>query len=472
MFKLKLVIVFLLSSVCLDAISQKVIIINRYYSVAVGDVHLKNKNKENITYLIRGFNPFGSKLNGKGASIEIPAYKTPDIFSDITAKALTAPTDTTAADKINTSTPKNEKPSLIEDQSEKFITCYTDFITSLQTIYSLSRMEDRIISVCQDPQIDSITLNNNLQSYINSVSPTGNPRVDITTKLNSLNKTYSCLKFYYDALSKTLSKEEFTFKGKITDEKNEAVLNVNEAKAALDRKKYFVEEYNYATLKFNQLNTDSIRTAIINKVQNAADIKEKAARTPFTMIYEPGNDFADGRRDTIRIESLKGELIQSYGPYAVYRYGQLKVDISGGYLLAFGGDKNYSKTYDASGNILGVQKANSDKLKQNIGILFHAYPKAKGDVALGIGAGFSIPVESSISFFVGPSLLFNGKTRFVITAGICYLKLKELNKANLKSGTSDENYEFTNRNITDILYDNVYRPRPFIGITYNLFALK
>ena len=89
-----------------------------------------------------------------------------------------------------------------------------------------------------------------------------------------------------------------------------------------------------------------------------------------------------------------------------------------------------------------MQKSNSDKLKQNIGILFHAYPKSKGDVSLGIGAGISIPIESSTSFFGGPSLLFNGKTRFVITAGICYLKLKELNKSNLKSRIGNENYEF------------------------------
>ena len=116
-----------------------------------------------------------------------------------------------------------------------------------------------MISLCQDSQTDSITLITNLQNYITSVTPTGNPRIDITTSLKNLNTSYSCLKFYYDALSKTLDKEEFTFKGKITDEKNDAVLNVSEAKAALDRKKYFVEEYNYATLKFNLLNTDSIR---------------------------------------------------------------------------------------------------------------------------------------------------------------------------------------------------------------------
>ena len=143
MVKCRVFIAITLSIVQFTANSQKVITITRYQPVAIGKVYLKNKNKENVTYIVRGFNPFGSKLNGKGASIEIPAYKTPDIFSDITAKALASkPADTTEKDKIKPATLSTEKPNLIEEQKDKFITCYSDFVTNLQTINSLSRMEE------------------------------------------------------------------------------------------------------------------------------------------------------------------------------------------------------------------------------------------------------------------------------------------------------------------------------------------
>lgn len=459
----------------------KKIIITKNQGVDLGDPYLKFKDRTNLVYVIEGYNPFATKVNGKGESIELTAYAVPGIFKDITA-AVPVPLDS--------GTQLGEKPDQSEfhpdeatkdsvkivlpavDHKQKFLENYSAFVKTFQVIHALHKADEKILAMMQDPAIDSITLNNNISGFLESIAGSDEVRGQIGDLLEAAVTYYGHMKMHYEALNNDLKTENFSFKGKLTDEKNETALEAKDITLSVKRKKLFEEEFNQASIRIKLLNTDSIRTAIIYKVNLAADLQAKAKNTPFRMIYEPGNDIKDMRRDTIKIENLKGEVLQTYGPYVLHTKGQLKVDISAGYLLSFKGDDNYTIVPDSSGKRQGIKEGNSDKLQHNIGVLFHAYWKWKGDVSFGPSAGFSIPIENSVNFYLGGSLLFNGKNRFIISAGVAATKVKELNLANLKGSTNGHDFDYINEYSTDIIYDKVYRLAPFVGITYNLASIK
>ena len=481
----KVLILFLTLLSGFAAIAQKTITIKKNEPVKLKSPYLKFSERKNIVYVIEGYNPFATKVNGKGENLEITAYSVPGIFKDITAAVPSTIQDTTITEADSPIIKKGKKNGVVPvtadiktkdsvsaDHKQKFLENYSAFVKTFQVIHALHKADEKIQAMMQDPAIDSITLNNNISGFLESIAGSDEVRGQIGDLLESAVTYYGHMKMHYEALNNDLKTENFSFKRKLTDEKNKTELEAKDITLSVKRKKSFEEEFNQATTRIKLLNTDSIRTAIIYKVNQAADLQAKAKSTPFRMIYEPGNDIKDMRRDTIKIENLKGEVLQTYGPYVLHTKGQLKVDISAGYLLSFKGDDNYTIVPDSSGKRQGIKEGNSDKLQHNIGVLFHAYWKWKGDVSFGPSAGFSIPIENSVNFYLGGSLLFNGKSRFIISAGIAATRVKELNLANLKGSTNGHDYDYINEYSTDIIYDKVYRFAPFVGITYNLASIK
>lgn len=476
----KALILFLILLSGFAVTAQGPITIQKNEPVKFDSPYLKFSERKNIVYVIKGYNPFATKVNGKGESLELTAYSVPGIFKDITA-ALQVTTD--SVDQLgvknhhsefqHSKPPEDpEKDLQLAVHKQKFLENYSAFIKTFQAIHALHKADERILAMMQDPAIDSVTLNKNISGFLKSIAGADAVRDKIGSLLKEADSYFGNLKMHYEAINNNLETKNFTFKGKLTDEKNETSLEAKDITLSVKRNKLFEEEFNQASTRIKLLNTDSIRTAIIYKVNQAADLQAKAETTPFIMTYEPGNDIKDIRKDSIRIENLKGELIQSYGPYVFHTKGQLKVDVSAGYLLSFKGDDNYTITQDSTGKRQGIKKGNSDQLTHSIGVLFHAYWKFKGDVSVGPTAGFSIPLENNVNFYLGGSLLFNGKSRFIISAGVAATKVKELNMANLKGSSNGHDYDYINEYSTYIIYDKVYRFAPFVGITYNLVSIK
>jgi hypothetical protein len=150
------------------------------------------------------------------------------------------------------------------------------------------------------------------------------------------------------------------------------------------------------------------------------------------------------------------------------------VDVSAGYFLTLNGNEKYSAVPDNTGKLIGINKQQTELINHGLGVQFNFYKKPQNEIVWGGSAGFSIPVDGNLNFYLGASILFNSKSRIVLTAGIAATRLKILDDANLNllDATGNMEYSFINENDTEIKYNDTYRARPFVSITYNLASVK
>lgn len=205
------------------------------------------------------------------------------------------------------------------------------------------------------------------------------------------------------------------------------------------------------------------REEIIKKVDASRLLYDEILGNSFVAHSNPiqlNNDV-----DTIAPELIFKNGKTAYNKYPSYTfktYGGMRVNFSAGYLLSFTGDDNYNVQKNSEGVPVGVVKANPNHLKHALGGLIHVYKEWNWLIKPAFSTGASITDNANLGFYAGASAIFAEKNRFVLTAGLSYIKIKKLDRTNL----SRDN-EFIYKTDTEIKYDNIYRPAFFVGITYN-----
>ncbi|WP_340063273.1 hypothetical protein [Ascidiimonas aurantiaca] len=218
--------------------------------------------------------------------------------------------------------------------------------------------------------------------------------------------------------------------------------------------------------------TDAFKkTKLLDDMHSGVTLYVHVYNASFSIETKVVQAKADEMRITPFLKDQKGNKAYEFGTYGFRTRGGVKVDFSAGYLLSFQGNDNYELVKNEDGETTGVQKGNKDRLTHTIGALAHIYSRGWRDVQPGFSAGASLSENGSLGFYSGLSLLFNGQSRVVFTAGVSFTQLDELNTANLESPENGIR-EFRSETDTEIRYDQTYRPAFFIGLTYNFSKKK
>lgn len=408
----------------------------------------------------------------------------PDIFSSADAgKAVKQPNQ-----KINDAESiedgRSQKDSLRaviqnltlqENLKKEFVKQYTKFKQALENLSLTAQLEEYIIQQLKKEGViirNPTVLKSNLTSYFKSINNKSENdddfRNNIFTKLQEVNESYAELSRLYDELGKTLAEEKISLSGKLSDNEKEITFSIKDAPVSLDRKKFFAAEFAFAKQRMELINKDSVRNALIHSINRGADLYKKITNNDFVKIDGPHFITSDQATFTPKIKNEKGQVIKEFD-IPVQAKGGVKVDFSSGYLLSFRGDEEYRTVYDTAGKATGIKASNKQHLTHALGALMNVYVRSANGVSFGGSFGISIPVEGSLNFYLGASLLALEKNRLVLTAGVSWVKVKLLNTANVE--VKGNQYVF-NSSIREPQYDERYRPAAFVGVTYNIFSLS
>ncbi len=442
-------------------------------------------HKNSITINVVGYNPFATRLNGKGNDIDL-THPSPPIFGSFTPKISDIAVEDVKAslkEEINkTDTAKLQMTAFLKKKQqiadakaclESFLQQYTMFIDRLQKLHALSLFENHIKSIIDDPNITKQTAQDNIQALINSVAGHRDPRIMVQSLLDSVKLQRSTMQLCYDLVNETLEPESLTLTGELKDAKKQIALVVKDGSTTIQRKKYFKEEMEYVNQRINHLSIDSVWSGIVYQVAKAMDLKTKILSTPWQHTYIAGQMNEDVKEIELTLTNQAGDKIQEYGKHQFTSYGQLKVDVSAGYLISFKGDQTFSKFSNEEGEVIGVRQQKSDFAVHSIGALVHVYKKRQSATSFGGSAGFSIPVDGRLNFYLGGSAIFTGKARLVITVGASFARMQILDDSNLlDSNNGSEERRFIHKNDTEVKYNHIHRLKPFLGITYNFAQLN
>lgn len=431
-----------------------------------------------IKFKITNVNPF--KLEGITSAIRQSIdFDVPTQFSSIPKATETDKDTLKKADEK-----KTNKLAMIafennRDVKNDFIVNYNAFIQALNRLALFNSIQDYIDSNLQETYIsDPDLLKSNLKSYITSIND-NDPNAELIrakTKmaLNDLTDSYIKAKKAYEELAKSVTNDTVKITGTLANKDESVKIKLDDVSVSLKLKKYFEEEFQFIKKKFDIINSEKKRTEIINKSNAGIDFYNKVQKSNFEIHTDAHQVDDDIIILTPKLKNKKGEIIKEYNPVEVKAYGGVKVNFSTGYLLSFKGNENYRNLYDTSG-IIGVQKNKTDDLTHALGALVHVYQRNCNSVNFGFTAGLSIPTDGvRIGFYTGVSALMLEKHRLVITAGASFIKTKILNTSNLTraNNRTEESYIFSNKDYKEIVYDELYKPAFFVGITYNLSQAK
>lgn len=152
--------------------------------------------------------------------------------------------------------------------------------------------------------------------------------------------------------------------------------------------------------------------------------------------------------------------------------GGLKVDFSVGPAVSFGDNAKDQKFYwEESATQTAAtlcQRANNNAVTPSIGALMHAYSrtgKYSGFGGMfGIGAGFQSQESINANFFAGLSYVMGKKQKLMISGGVSYLRVDRLKENEFVVGNQ---YETGKVKLSDVT-EKVYKPSPFLSVSYNL----
>jgi hypothetical protein len=368
-----------------------------------------------------------------------------------------------------------------EDSIKKaFVQDYNSTVASLHKIYALQSITKYVDSInnilfIQDTAIFKTSLRNYLNLVLNKENATINDvSKHFNTALQEFNTHYIDLANSYTALNKELAKQMVDLDVTIIDKESKKDVKTT-VSIPIDRKKIFEAEFANIS-KFNAKFQDPVYTANLkNNLNDGISTLNNLLSSNFEITLPLGKDVTPITADEVTIEpqlkNSKQELVKSFPSFTVSTYGNWKVNLSAGYLISFINEDNYTVRTDASGNSIGIAKSNTNTTSHGLGTLIHAYKTLKTAVNYGGCIGFGLPLNNQdISFYFGPSLLINeSKNRVVLSAGISLTKVQKINMANIKEGSLDF---IGNTNQKQPLYDKVFKPSVFVGLTFNFANLK
>lgn len=293
-------------------------------------------------------------------------------------------------------------------------------------------------------------------------------KTKITDELEDLQTSYLNLVSIYQQLNETPKNGKLELSGELKEGNN--VLKFNKITATFETKYLFEDEMSKAKVINDKLMQSENSSKMIVEAQAGIDLYDEILNSSFTTTIISDNVYDDMATIKPQLKDSKGKVKYEYREFKVSSYGNWKVNGSAGYFLNFISDDNYTikkKIETDSNSKTSVVESNQSALKHSLGGLLHAYYNFKGNIDAGFSVGLSINDNANAGFYLGLSAFVIEKNRLVFTSGISFNKIKKLNTTNLKNNSGE--YNFTNESDTEIIYDEVYRPSLFIGISYNLF---
>jgi hypothetical protein len=179
---------------------------------------------------------------------------------------------------------------------------------------------------------------------------------------------------------------------------------------------------------------------------------------------------------TVKIDPLdknNDEVHQKIvGPVRVRVKRGWTINFSTGVLFHINAHNHTYRLDDVEGDSTKViirENKDNKSITPAVSALMHIYPRSVRSVKWG-GITFGIGTNDTekISYYIGTSYMFGFKRRFIVNAGLVVTKID-----NLKSGYEIGQQLDKNENIEPgNLVQNSFRPRFFIGFTYNLTQEK
>ncbi|WP_153800135.1 hypothetical protein [Foetidibacter luteolus] len=356
---------------------------------------------------------------------------------------------------------------------------FSAFIADIQKISLYVKAEEHIDSMVPPLFIaDTAALKRSVKNYIDAVF--GSPDDSACAKevidvFNRVNSSYTILKETYETLSKLVDNENSTVSGELKTKGGEISIKITDAKLEFKRKKFFEEEFAFASKLQKELSEPKTRTELINKANLAVNLYTLICNSHFEVYTDAEQINDDFMELSPVLKDSNGKTVKEFNKVTFRSQGGIKVNFSSGYLMSFAGDDNYA-IYTDGDTVLGVKKQATNKITHAIGALGHVYVRSDKDVNVALSGGISITNTGTVGFYFGPSLLFLEKNRLAFSAGISFIQTKTLNTGNLKPIPDSDNgpyqFAFSNTGNNTINYDNLYKSHFFIGLTYNIFKSK
>jgi len=366
----------------------------------------------------------------------------------------------------------------------QFLAYYDSIVRSINNLSALSRIESYIRLTLKDYILDSAIVKANLKSYMFSFRDKQSTASSVDSKfiqglrdkaqreVEIISKYYTQLAFAFDTLALSLQDDSLKLTGKLEDKEKKTTLDITASKVMVKRKKYFEDQFNYATKQNKLFMSDTVRAKLSEGINRGIDLFVTIMESNFTVSEGPFEITDDSHEFNLKLKNSKGETVKDFNTVTINSYGRLKVDFSAGYLASFIGDDNYSSFNDSLGKIKGFSAGPKEYVTHSIGGLFHAYWQSRSAVRFGGSAGFSVPLEGKFNFYFGASAHFLEKNRLVFTVGASFVQVNRLNTAQLTEVGKDR-YEILKGNtINEPAYNKVFRPAVFLGLTYNLINIK
>jgi len=296
---------------------------------------------------------------------------------------------------------------------------------------------------------------------------------DINTELTNLQNTYVTLQQKYQELNKLYKNDKLILSGELKTKDKKNSLKFEKVIASLETEYLFENEMSKAKAINDSLTKPVNKKKLTLEAYDGIDLYDEILNATYSETIRSQNIYDDAAEIKLQLKNSKGKVMHDFGTYNVKTYGRIKINGSAGYFINFTTDDNFTlrkKNDTDTSSKAGVVKTDKNRIKNALGGMLHVYWDIKGDFDFGISAGLSVNEDSKTAFYLGLSGLFTEKNRLVFTAGLSFLKINKLNKANLilEEGV----YNFINELDTEIRYDEIYKPSFFIGISYNLAKQK
>lgn len=292
---------------------------------------------------------------------------------------------------------------------------------------------------------------------------------DVISKIEALEASFANLKNLYQKMNKDKNTVALDLSGTYKNNSKVEIV-INEA-STLNNEKHFKAEFEAIEKLMESLNSTEKKAELKQKSYIGIDSHFEIQQSTFISYTDSEQVDADDVTFNITLKNKEGSKIKELKPYSLRTQGGIKLNFSSGYLLNFKGDDKYDIVKDSAGSSIGIIKGNSTNLTHSIGALAHVYSRGYRDIQPGLSVGASLAQDGNVGFYLGGSLLFTEKHRFILTSGISLSKFKNLNTANLQELESGIR-SFRTETDTQINFDEVYKTAFFIGITFNLSPSK
>ncbi len=297
----------------------------------------------------------------------------------------------------------------------------------------------------------------------------------IQTDWEQLDSWYSELLWLYKKMNIKIP-ETIALEGKLSSKDKNTTFKIEKGMVVLKNTNAFYLLLEKLKAAHEKIGSVEARKRITDRIKAGIFRYNAIKSETFTLSYNTGTLDKDSHTITPQIQSLnKDKIFHTFKPVVIKTYGRLKINGSAGYFINFMGDDHYSVFKDTEGNTAGVEKQEKNKIIHALGTLLHVYWQSGNALSYGLSAGAGINQNNAIGFYLGGSVFAMEKDRLVATAGISFVPVNTLNRANLTSILYEDGNKvpdklaFISPADTELRYDALYKPAFFMGVTYNLF---